>query len=179
MKYLSVCSGIEAASVAWEPLAWEPLAFSEIEAFPRAVLSHHYPHVPLHGDFTKLRDEPWIAQADILVGGTPCQAFSVAGLRQSLSDDRGNLTLEFVRLTDATDDLRTDGKVSVWHGPASVLSKQRGSFGRIIASIVGACSSHFPSWKGWTNAGMVDGPCFGYSKVEGCDAKAAPFCFEA
>lgn len=72
MKYLSICSGIEAASVAWESLGWTPLAFSEIEAFPRAVLAHHYPDVPLHGDFTKLRDEAFISDADVLVGGTPC-----------------------------------------------------------------------------------------------------------
>ena len=75
MRYLSICSGIEAASVAWEGFGWTPLAFSEIEAFPRAVLQHHYPDVPLHGDFTKLREEPWIGEADLLVGGTPCQAF--------------------------------------------------------------------------------------------------------
>jgi site-specific DNA-cytosine methylase len=72
MRYLSVCSGIEAASVAWHPLGWEPLAFSEIEPFPRAVLAHHYPDVPCHGDFTVLRDLPFIVDADVLVGGTPC-----------------------------------------------------------------------------------------------------------
>jgi site-specific DNA-cytosine methylase len=71
MRYLSVCSGIEAASVAWEGLGWTPLAFSEIEAFPRVVLQHHYPDVPLHGDFTELRKEPWIKDADVLVGGAP------------------------------------------------------------------------------------------------------------
>ena len=109
MKYLSVCSGIEAATVAWHSLGWTPLAFSEIEPFARAVLTHHYPEVPLHGDFTLLRDQPWIEEADILVGGTPCQAFSVAGLRNSLSDERGNLSLEFVRLADAIDDLRLAG----------------------------------------------------------------------
>ena len=72
MKYLSICSGIEAASVAFEPLGWRPLAFSEIEAFPRAVLKHHYPEIPCHGDFTLLKDEPWIVDADMLCGGTPC-----------------------------------------------------------------------------------------------------------
>jgi len=104
VKYLSVCSGIEAASLAWEPLGWSPLAFSEIEPFPRAVLAHRWPNVPLHGDFTRLRGESYIVDAELLVGGTPCQAFSVAGLRGSLSDERGNLTLEFVRLADAIDD---------------------------------------------------------------------------
>jgi hypothetical protein len=91
MRFLSVCSGIEAASVAWEPLGWRPLAFAEIEAFPRAVLAYHYSDTPCHGDFTALREQDWIVDADLLVGGTPCQAFSVAGLRQSLADDRGNL----------------------------------------------------------------------------------------
>lgn len=74
VRYLSVCSGIEAATVAWHPLGWSPLAFAEIDAFPRAVLAHHYPNVPCHGDFTSLRDQPWIVDADVLVGGTPCQA---------------------------------------------------------------------------------------------------------
>lgn len=69
MKYLSVCSGIEAATVAWHPLGWKPLAFSEIEPFPRKVLAHHYPDVPCHGDFTVLRDQDWIVDADLLVGG--------------------------------------------------------------------------------------------------------------
>lgn len=71
MRYLSVCSGIEAASVAFQPLGWEPLAFAEIEPFPRAVLQHHYPDTPLYGDFTTLRHEPWIVDADVLIGGTP------------------------------------------------------------------------------------------------------------
>jgi hypothetical protein len=106
LSYLSVCSGIEAATVAWHPLGFRPLAFSEIDPFARAVLAHHYPDVPLHGDFTVLRDEDWIAGADILVGGTPCTAFSIAGLRKSLADARGNLSLEFVRLADAIDERR-------------------------------------------------------------------------
>ena len=118
--YLSVCSGIEAASVAWHPLGWEPLAFSEIEAFPRAVLEHHYPHVPCHGDFTVLRDQDWIEDADVLVGGTPCQAFSVAGMRKSLTDERGNLSLEFVRLADAIDTVR-----SILHGISTGNSNKR------------------------------------------------------
>ena len=108
LKYLSVCSGIEAATVAWHPLGFLPLAFSEIEPFPCAVLAHRYPDVPLHGDFTRLRDEDWIADADILVGGTPCQGFSIAGLRRSLDDARGNLTLELLRLANAIDERRAE-----------------------------------------------------------------------
>ena len=163
MNYLSVCSGIEAASVAWEPLGWEPLAFSEIEPFPRAVLAHHYPDVPCHGDFTKLRDEAWIAGADILVGGTPCQAFSVAGLRNSLSDDRGNLTLEFVRLADAIDAARSaagkDAGIVVWENVPGVLSTKDNAFGAFLAGLAGEDTALVPTGGRWTDAGVVDGPC--------------------
>ena len=101
MRYLSVCSGIEAASIAWEPLGWEAAAFAEIEPFPSAVLNHYWPGVPNLGDFTKIKTED-IGPIDVLVGGTPCQAFSIAGLRGGLDDDRGNLALEFLRLADRT-----------------------------------------------------------------------------
>ena len=162
MKYLSVCSGIEAATVAWHPLGWEPLAFSEIENFPRKVLAHHYPDVPCHGDFTVLRDQRWIGDADLLVGGTPCQAFSVAGLRQSLSDDRGNLTLEFVRLADAIDNIRLDTGRSpatiVWENVPGVLSVRDNAFGCFLAALVGNDAPLVPTGGKWTNAGMVIGP---------------------
>jgi DNA (cytosine-5)-methyltransferase 1 len=99
LRYLSVCSGIEAATVAWHPLGWEAAAFSEIEAFPRAVLAHHYPDTPLHGDFTTIGADEY-GPIDLLVGGTPCQSFSVAGLRGGMDDDRGQLALQFLRLLD-------------------------------------------------------------------------------
>jgi DNA (cytosine-5)-methyltransferase 1 len=162
MKYLSVCSGIEAASVAWEPLGWEPLAFSEIEAFPRAVLKRRYPDVPLHGDFTLLRDQPWIVDADVLIGGTPCQSFSVAGLRGSLSDDRGNLTLEFVRLADAIDRLRSDaGRPpcwTVWENVPGVLSTADNAFGAFLGGLVGGDAAIQPPGGGWAGSGVVAGP---------------------
>lgn len=163
MKYLSVCSGIEAASAAWHDLGWTPLAFSEIEPFPRAVLAHHFPGVPLHGDFTVLRDQPWIVDADLLVGGTPCQAFSVAGLRGSLADARGNLTLEFVRLANAIDDLRrAAGRAPawvVWENVPGVLSVSDNAFGAFLGGLVGSDAAiKPPRGRGWTDAGVVHDP---------------------
>jgi len=101
LVYGSVCSGIEAATVAWEPLGWRAAFFAEIEPFPSAVLAHHYPAVPNLGDMTAIDGRAWRGKIDVLVGGTPCQAFSVAGLRKSLDDARGNLALKFVELADA------------------------------------------------------------------------------
>lgn len=89
MRFGSVCSGIEAASVAWLPLGWEAAWLSEISAFPSTVLAHHYPHVTNHGDMCQLPKKILsreIEAPDILVGGTPCQSFSVAGRRASLDD---------------------------------------------------------------------------------------------
>jgi DNA (cytosine-5)-methyltransferase 1 len=120
MRYLSVCSGIEAATVAWHSLGWTPAAFSEIEAFPRAVLAHHYPSVPLHGDFTTIEGNEY-GPVDLLVGGTPCQDFSVAGLRAGIAGDRGNLTLEFLRLA-----ARTKPRWIVWENVPGVLSSDGG-----------------------------------------------------
>ena len=97
MKYLSLCSGIEAASTAWHSLGWQPVAFSEIEPFPSAVLAHHYPDTPNWGDMTKFKEWP-DADVDVLVGGTPCQSFSVAGLRKGLADPRGNLMLTYLAI---------------------------------------------------------------------------------
>lgn len=110
MRYASICSGVEAASLAWESLGWTTAWFAEIEPFPSAVLAHHWPDVPNYGDMTKLVGRILtgeIEAPDILVGGTPCQAFSVAGLRGSLEDDRGNLTLTLVRILNAIDFIRS------------------------------------------------------------------------
>lgn len=100
MIYGSVCSGIEAATVAWHPLGWQPAWFSEIEPFPCRLLQHYYPNVPNLGDMLKIQSNAHFQQSaiDLLVGGTPCQSFSMAGLRGGLADDRGNLALEFCRL---------------------------------------------------------------------------------
>ncbi len=131
MRYGSVCSGIEAATVAWHPLGWKPSFFSEIEAFPCAVLQRHYPDVPLHGDFTTIKADEYDA-IDLLVGGTPCQSFSVAGLRGGLADDRGNLALEYLRLAD-----RTRPRWLVWENVPGVLSSNGGrDFGAILGGMV-------------------------------------------
>jgi DNA (cytosine-5)-methyltransferase 1 len=162
LSYLSVCSGIEAATVAWHPLGFRPLAFSEIEPFARAVLAHHYPAVPLHGDFTRLRDEDWIADADILVGGTPCQGFSIAGLRRSLDDARGNLTLEFLRLADAIDERRAKRGlppcIIVWENVPGVLSVRDNAFGCFLSGLSGEETPFIPPRGKWTNAGVALGP---------------------
>ena len=135
MVYGSVCSGIEAASVAWHPLGWTPAWFCEIEPFPSAVLKERYPHVENYGDFTRLSEPGHPVQSvpiDILVGGTPCQAFSVAGLREGLRDPRGGLTLEYVRLARA---LRP--RWIVWENVPGVLSSGQGrDFGAFVGALV-------------------------------------------
>jgi DNA (cytosine-5)-methyltransferase 1 len=121
MRYLSVCSGIEAASVAWEPLGWQPAGFAEIETFPAEVLSHHYPGVRNYGDMTKYKEWSNVGSVDILVGGTPCQSFSVAGFRGGLKDPRGNLMLTYGAIAD-----HFKPTWLVWENVPGVLSSNRG-----------------------------------------------------
>jgi len=128
MRYGSVCSGVEAATLAWHPLGWEASFYSEIEKFPRAVLAHHYPDTPLHGDFTTIGADEY-EPIDLLVGGTPCQSFSVAGLRKGMADDRGNLALEFLKLAE-----RTRAQWVVWENVPGVLSSNGG---RDLGSFLG------------------------------------------
>jgi DNA (cytosine-5)-methyltransferase 1 len=126
-----VCSGIEAASVAWESLGWTPVAFAEIEKFPSKVLAHHYPGVANLGDMTRFRE--WDIErdaVDVLVGGTPCQSFSVAGLRKGLDDPRGNLALTFVAMVD-----HYRPEWVIWENVPGVLSS---SGGRDFGSFIGA-----------------------------------------
>jgi DNA (cytosine-5)-methyltransferase 1 len=131
MKYLSVCSGVEAASVAWHPLGWEPVAFSEIEPFPSAVLAHHYPNVPNVGDMTKYKEWNLNESIDLLVGGTPCQSFSVAGLRKGLDDPRGNLMLTYLGIAD-----HYKPKWLVWENVPGVLSSNGGrDFGSFLGAL--------------------------------------------
>lgn len=128
MRFLSVCSGIEAASVAWNPLGWEAVAFSEIEPFPCALLKHHYPDTPNLGDMTKYKDWPDDLSIDLLCGGTPCQSFSVAGLRAGLADPRGNLMLTFGAIA-----AKYRPKWLVWENVPGVLSSNVGrDFGAFL-----------------------------------------------
>ena len=139
MKYLSVCSGIEAATTAWHPLGWEAVGFSEIEPFPSQVLAHHYPNIKNYGDMTK--HEEWDIKPgsiDLLVGGTPCQSFSVAGLRQGLKDPRGNLSLTYLAIA-----ARLRPRWIVWENVPGVLSS---SGGRDLASFLGALGNLGYGW---------------------------------
>ncbi|HEO9971077.1 TPA: phage N-6-adenine-methyltransferase [Enterobacter hormaechei subsp. xiangfangensis] len=165
MKYGSVCSGIEAASKAWEPLGWKPAWFSEIEAFPSAVLAHHWPKVTNLGDMTKIADAVRAGEVeapDVLVGGTPCQAFSIAGLREGLSDDRGQLTLSYVELANAIDAKRRERgepeSIIVWENVPGVLSSKDNAFGCFLAGLAGESSELQPAGGKWTHAGCVSGP---------------------
>jgi len=178
MKFASLCSGIEAASVAWLPLGWECVWVSEIDAFPCAVLEHHYPGVPNLGDMTA---GDFIARAllghplpDVLVGGTPCQSFSVAGLRKGLADERGNLTMRFVEIANVL-----QPKIIIWENVPGVLSDRKNAFGCFLAGLVGDEQPVEPGprpglgrtsafWRTekktgrqvpkWPNAGLVVGP---------------------
>jgi DNA (cytosine-5)-methyltransferase 1 len=198
MKYISVCSGIEAATVAWHPLGWTPLLFAETERFPSAVLKHHYPEVPNVGDFTKLGDrvlrergsmrlrissgvssaakglratgsgtrsryakeQAAIAAADLLVGGTPCQDFSVAGLRAGMDGERGQLTIEFAKLAHRL----AAGKRRlwvVWENVPGVLSIDGGMAFALFLSTLAKRTVSVPR-GGWKNAGIVVGADDGF-----------------
>jgi len=129
MKYGSICSGIEAATVAWESLGWQCQFVSEIEPFPCALLKEKYPNVPNYGDMTKHENWPK-HKLDVLVGGTPCQSFSVAGLREGLTDPRGNLTLVFLSIVK-----QYQPRWVVWENVPGVLSDGTGAFGSFLGGL--------------------------------------------
>ncbi|EJH9530531.1 DNA cytosine methyltransferase, partial [Salmonella enterica] len=144
LSYGSVCSGIEAASIAWEPLGMRPAWFSEIEPFPCAVLAERWPEVPNLGDMTKIAASiaaNEVAAPDLLVGGTPCQAFSIAGLRKGLADKRGQLTLAYVELVNAIDYSRIrqglPPVIFCWENVPGVLSSKDNAFGCFLAGLAG------------------------------------------
>ncbi|HID7491542.1 TPA: Dam family site-specific DNA-(adenine-N6)-methyltransferase, partial [Salmonella enterica] len=165
MRYGSVCSGIEAASVAWESLGWQPAWFAEIEAFPSAVLAHHWPDVTNLGDMTGIAAAVHagdVEAPDMLVGGTPCQAFSIAGLRYGLADKRGQLSLSYVELANAIDDKRRERgeeeAITVWENVPGVLSSKDNAFGCFIGALAGESCELQPAGGKWPNAGCVYGP---------------------
>jgi DNA (cytosine-5)-methyltransferase 1 len=165
MRFGSVCSGIEAASVAWNPLGWDAAWFSEIEKFPCAVLQHHYPTVPNYGDMSLLPQRVLSGEVeapDLLCGGTPCQAFSVAGLRKSLEDARGNLSLKFCELANAIDNVRSVRSIKpaivFWENVPGVLNTNDNAFGCFLGALAGENEPLVPPGGRWSNAGCVFGP---------------------
>lgn len=165
MIYGSICSGIEAATVAWEPLGWKAAWFSEIEAFPSAVLAERWAEVVNLGDMTKIAAAVRAGEVqapDVMVGGTPCQAFSIAGLRNGLADARGQLTLSYVELANAIDDKRIERgeeeAIFVWENVPGVLTSHDNAFGCFLAGLAGESCELEPSGGKWTHSGCVYGP---------------------
>lgn len=159
----SVCSGIEAASVAWEPLGLNFEWFSEIEEFPSKILQERYPDKVNVGDMNNIPEKiinESISTPDLICGGTPCQAFSLAGLKKGLVDDRGNLTLKFVDIIESNDKIRKksnlDKTVVFWENVEGVLSDKTNAFGCLISSLAGF--DEIISKKKWPNAGIIYGP---------------------
>jgi DNA (cytosine-5)-methyltransferase 1 len=150
VKYGSVCSGIEAASVAWHTLGWKAQWFAEVEPFPSAVLQHHYPDTPNLGDMTKFKEWP-NAAINVLVGGTPCQSYSVAGLRAGLDDPRGDLMLTYVAIAR-----KYRPEWVVWENVPGVLSSNQGrDFGSFLGLLTGQHIECPPT--GWQNSGVIPG----------------------
>ncbi|MEV1509042.1 DNA cytosine methyltransferase [Pseudomonas aeruginosa] len=165
LDFCTMCSGIEAPSVALEPIGFRARWFAEIEPFPSAVLAHHYPSVPNHGDMTKLI-RPILTGAieapPLAIAGTPCQAFSVAGWREGLTDPRGALTIKFVETIDAIDLVRTHRSepecIAWWENVPGVLSDKENAFGCFLAALVGESEELQPPGGKWKDAGCVYGP---------------------
>lgn len=154
IRYISLFSGIEAATVAWHQLGWKPIAYAEIEPFPKAVLRQHYPEVPDLGDMTKVDWKQYHHAADVVVGGSPCQAFSIAGLRKALDDPRGQLMLEYLRAC-----AEIDPEWIVWENVPGVLSAEHG---RAFQSLLEAVAELWPdggaAWR------VLDAQFFGVAQ---------------
>jgi site-specific DNA-cytosine methylase len=156
IRYLSVASGIEGATVAWEPLGWEAVAFAEIDPAATSILTRHYPKTPNFGDLTRLFT-PALGPVDLLVGGTPCQAFSIAGIRRGLDDARGNLALAFVEL--AHELVRKNSlRNCLWENVPGVLSMRDNAFGCFLGGLVGGDALVLPGGGRWPDQGMASGP---------------------
>ena len=151
--------------MAWHPLGWKAAWFAEIEPFPGAVLAHHYPSVPNLGDMTTLSERILLGEVEapeLFCGGTPCQAFSVAGLRKSLDDARGNLSLTFCEIANAIDFTRRLAglapSVIFWENVPGVLNTKDNAFGCFLAGLAGEDDPLQPPGGKWANAGAVYGP---------------------
>lgn len=157
LKYLSVCSGIDAASVAWKDLPWKAVGFSEINKFCNQVLKYHYPETPNFGDLTQLHESEnyQSAQFDVLIGGTPCQAFSLAGNRTGLDDDRSNLALEYCRVLGSK-----QPKWFIWENVPGCTST---AGGEDFACLLSAWTGRSVSGQQFTNAGVIQGAPGHYS----------------
>lgn len=158
----SICSGIEAASVAWEPLGMKFEWFSEIADFPSRVLAEKYPNIQNLGDMNNIPDKiesGEIVAPDLICGGTPCQAFSLAGWKNGLNDDRGNLTLRFVDIVDSNDKKRQeegkDSSIVFWENVEGVLTDKTNAFGCLVCSLAGF--DDVIELKRWPNAGVIHG----------------------
>jgi len=165
LTYGSLCSGIEAASFAWNKIGWSPAWFSEIDDFANAVLAHHYPNTKNLGDMqiiSQLVYQEKILPPDIVCGGTPCQAFSLSGLRKSLDDFRGNLSLIFCEVANAVDYVRErQGKsptIILWENVPGVLRTHDNAFGHFLAGLAGESEALVASGNKWPNAGIIVGP---------------------
>ena len=154
MRYLSLFSGLGGAEIAFAPLGWESVGVSEIDPAACAVLAHHYPDVPNLGNVDSIKSGEWRGKVDLLIGGCPCQSFSVAGLRKSLGDARGNLTLKYVELTHAIDPQWT-----VFENVPGILSTKDNAFGCFLGGMVGSDTELVPArGQRWTDSGVVTGP---------------------
>lgn len=159
MRVGSVCSGIEAASVAWRKLGIEFAWFSEISPFPMRFLDARYPQVPNIGDLRTIPEKiksGEVPTADIICGGTPCQAFSLTGHKRGLDDERGQLTLKFIEVADANDKVRGEASIVFWENVEGVLKDKTNAFGCFISGLAG-CNDVLPVSQ-WPNAGIVRGP---------------------
>ena len=160
----SICSGIEAASVAWEPFGVHFDWFSEIAAFPSRVLAEKYPNIPNLGDMNDIPEmisQHKISSPDLICGGTPCQAFSLAGWQNGLNDDRGNLTLRFVDIIEANDEVRLANGLPrckvFWENVEGVLTDKTNAFGCLVSSLAGLSDVLTVSGGRWPNAGLIRG----------------------
>lgn len=162
-KVGSVCSGIEAASVAWSPLGYQFSWFSEIADFPSSVLSAHYPNTPNLGDMTTIPEgllTGKVPSVDLVCGGTPCQAFSFAGWREGLNDERGNLALKFADIVESNDAIRVSNHqqcaLVFWENVEGVLTDKTNAFGCLVSFLAGLDSPI--QEKRWPGAGVIRGP---------------------